>query len=516
MIRKLLIAATMVATTAVSSFAALNAQNAEWGKGPVQWIMTADEKAAWKNISNDADAQKFIDLFWARRDPTPSTPANEFRDAFEQRVKFADERYAQGRTRGSMTDRGRMTVIFGPANRASRANVGPSSGVDDRGFGDPLNPQGMGSSQKSGRMAWIYEGDRAQQMFGAPSVELDFVDQFNTNEYKLEPTKMDIRGAEAKVINSYITQPALTAAPDFSKRAAAPVAAVAAPAAPAVAAPMTAFKTEAYQTAVNEFRAAKSNPFAKSLYVTWGEFVTGKGDYFVPVQLYVPKSAGLAAGADVTFFGIISDANGTPVNVFEEPAKLSASKDDFFVDRSLSLPAGKHTAVFGIAQNGKPVSLVSADMNLAGSIDPTAPAVSSLILSDNVYPLSAAQKPNDPYAFGGIKVVPKGDKIFTQADELWYFFEVRNPGLDDATKQPKMQVKLDLEGTMPDGKKVARSSPPSEAPTTALPGVPGHFGVGSSIPLTSFKPGDYTLKVKVTDTITKQVYTLQDSFHIVG
>src|SRR5947207_3189362 len=177
------------------------------------------------------------------------------------------------------------------------------------------------------------------------------------------------------------------------------------------------------------------------------------------------------------------------------------------------LPAGKHTGVLGLAANGKPVSMVSTEMNLAGSIDKDAPTISSLILSNNVYPLPTAQKPTDPFAFGGIKVVPKGDRTFHQSDELWYFFELRNPGLNEQNA-PSITVKLDLAGKSTAGKQVEMTGPPRSVDAQELKGVPGHFGVGSSIPLTTVAPGDYTLKVKVTDQVKKTSYNLSEDFKI--
>jgi len=234
----------------------------------------------------------------------------------------------------------------------------------------------------------------------------------------------------------------------------------------------------------------------------------------VPVELYVPKVAGIQPSDDLTFFGVVEDTAGKPIAVFEEPAKLSVTKDDLYFDKSLMLPAGKHKAVFGLAQNGKPLSMVQTEMNLAGSLDKDAPAISSLILSNNVYALPTAQHPDDPYAFGGIKVVPKGDKTFTTADELWYFFELRNPGLDDKN-QPNVQVKVTMAGTTNEGKKVELSSPPAVASAIPLKDVPGQYGIGSSINLASIKPGNYSLLVKVTDTVKKTSYTLSDNFKVV-
>src|SRR6185436_1005663 len=144
----------------------------------------------------------------------------------------------------------------------------------------------------------------------------------------------------------------------------------------------------------------------------------------------------------------------------------------------------------------KPVAMTSTSMELAGTLDKAAEGTSKLILSNNIYPMTEAQAPTEPYAFGGLKVVPKGDKTFSQADDLWYFIEIRNPGVGE-DQQPKMQAKIDVEGTDTTGKKIKMSAPPSEARATEFKGMPGHFGIGSAIPLATFKPGSYTISIKL-------------------
>src|SRR5687768_7185513 len=89
-----LITATMVLTVAAVGLAAnLSKTFDEWGKGPAQHLMTKEEQKQWKSLNSDAQAQAFIDLFWARRDPSPATPQNEFRDQFDLIVKTADEQF---------------------------------------------------------------------------------------------------------------------------------------------------------------------------------------------------------------------------------------------------------------------------------------------------------------------------------------------------------------------------------------------------------------------------------------
>ena len=119
---RIVIATAAVAVMAVSGYASLG-QYSDWAKGPVQWIMTKDESQQWKSVKNEEEAKKFIDLFWARRDPTPSTPINEYKDDFDARVEYADGHFAQGRTKGSLTDRGHVFIVMGSPSRLQRSST---------------------------------------------------------------------------------------------------------------------------------------------------------------------------------------------------------------------------------------------------------------------------------------------------------------------------------------------------------------------------------------------------------
>lgn len=517
-VRVFLVAAAL-AITATSGYA-LSFEYVDWFNGPVQFIMSKDEIGIWRSLKSDAEAKAFIDLFWARRDPTPDTPRNEAKELFETRVEWADKNLKDaGRKRGAMTDRGKTLIIYGSPKRIEGTNTERSP-----------RPVETGNLQKDQRlsdnwMQWIYEGDDVKNIFLVPKVMIRFVDRMGNDEYHLERGNVDLAAAQQRAITRMILHPELKTPPVFTAAAAVPAPVAAAPAAPVT---VTTLSTEALATAVSEFKAATANPYAGKGFASWGEYVTSFGEYFVPVMLSVPKSSGLAADQEVTFFGVIEDASGKPVLAFEETEKLHAAKDDLFADRSLALPAGKHRGIFGIAAAGKPVAIVSTDMTLAGSLDKDAAAVSSLILSNYVQPMTEAQAPTEPFAFGGVKVVPKADKVFRPSDELWYFFELRNPGLADAIapsegtatgappeQKPKIQVKVDVEGKDAEGKPSKRSAPPREVDAVPMKGVPGHYGIGNAIPLQSFKPGDYTITLKVIDTVRKTSYSLSDSFKIV-
>lgn len=531
------LAAVAVAALALNAFA-LSAEYLDWGRGPAQFLMTKEESAKWKTIASDDDAENFVALFWARRDPTPNTPRNEYREEFERRVAQADKNFISDKKRGALSDRGKMLILFGQPKKMERSGgqrqaalpgmpgaTGSTSSATSAS--DPF--AGGGSDETTAAQVWTYEGDDARTLFGQARATLRFVDRQGKSDYILERGGVDVASAQQKIVTRSLTQPNLTVAPTFAAAAAAP-AAEAMPVLDIPAAMPTELTTESLKAAVAEMRAASTNSWEKKGYATWGEYVTADGEYFVPVQLYVPKSAGLSASQNLTFFGVVQDETGKNVAAFEEPATLTVSKDDFFADRSLTaLPAGKYRGYFGLAENGKPVSMASTDMQLAGTLDKTTASVSQLILSNNVYPLPEAQKADDPYAFGGLKVVPKGDRTFRSSDELWFFVELRNPGLTEpavaaegtvpvtgaAAASTKIQVKIDVDGVEAGGKKVRRPAAPREIEAIELKGVPGHYGIGNSIPLTSFKPGEYTFNVKVIDTIKKASYTLSEKFTVV-
>src|SRR5579862_4718960 len=85
----------------------------KWMNEDVVYIITDEEKSAFKRLSTDDERQQFIEQFWLRRDPTPDTEENEFKEEHYRRIAYANERYASG-IPGWKTDRGRTYIMYGP------------------------------------------------------------------------------------------------------------------------------------------------------------------------------------------------------------------------------------------------------------------------------------------------------------------------------------------------------------------------------------------------------------------
>ncbi len=85
-----------------------------WIEGPVRWLIQPDEVKEFRGLRNSRDSLEFIERFWRRRDPTPGDADNPYRSAFFERSIAADRLYGEGNKRGSLTDRGRVLILFGP------------------------------------------------------------------------------------------------------------------------------------------------------------------------------------------------------------------------------------------------------------------------------------------------------------------------------------------------------------------------------------------------------------------
>jgi GWxTD domain-containing protein len=90
----------------------------------LRYIATQDEiDQIGKLDGSDSAAEEarkaFWDTFWKRRDPTPDTPENEARDAFYQRVHYANQHFTTGGP-GWKSDMGRIYIVYGPPDEVTR------------------------------------------------------------------------------------------------------------------------------------------------------------------------------------------------------------------------------------------------------------------------------------------------------------------------------------------------------------------------------------------------------------
>ena len=88
----------------------------KWLDEDVHWIITAQERAEFAKLSTTKQLDQFVEEFWSRRDPTPGTRQNEFKEEHYRRIAYADAHFAAGMP-GWKTDRGRIYIVYGPPDR---------------------------------------------------------------------------------------------------------------------------------------------------------------------------------------------------------------------------------------------------------------------------------------------------------------------------------------------------------------------------------------------------------------
>jgi GWxTD domain-containing protein len=155
----------------------------KWLNEDVRWIITDEETSAFKQLSNDEERDQFIEQFWLRRDPTPDTEENEYKEEHYRRIAYANEHYAAGKA-GWRTDRGRIYIVFGPADEIE---AHPSGGQYDR----PME-EGGGNTSTYPFETWRY---RYIEGFGSQGQEvmIEFVDTCMCGDYHMtiDPNEKD-------------------------------------------------------------------------------------------------------------------------------------------------------------------------------------------------------------------------------------------------------------------------------------------------------------------------------------
>src|SRR6516225_10317559 len=152
----------------------------KWLSEDVAYIITDEERAAFKRMQTDEEREQFIEQFWLRRDPTPDTVENEFKEEHYRRIAYANDHFASG-IPGWKTDRGRIYITFGPPDERDEH---PSGGTYER-------PPEEGGGETT---TYPFEDWRYRYIDGIGNdVLIEFVDPTMTGEYHMtmDPSEKD-------------------------------------------------------------------------------------------------------------------------------------------------------------------------------------------------------------------------------------------------------------------------------------------------------------------------------------
>ncbi len=171
----------------------------QWASGPVQWIMTAEEKAAWAGLTGGAERAEFVERFWEKRNPRPGSDDNTTRTGFDRRVAFADSYFRlDEQQRGSLTDPGMVFVLLGPPSRTGRKpimaneerSISEGAGQNEQwwyGARNSIHIDGQVATNSDGfRETWRYKREVLPKSVSSYEVNVVFVTKKEYGRFVLQ------------------------------------------------------------------------------------------------------------------------------------------------------------------------------------------------------------------------------------------------------------------------------------------------------------------------------------------
>jgi GWxTD domain-containing protein len=498
----------------------------KWLDEDVRWIITDEELSAFKKLANNAERDVFIEGFWQRRDPTPDTAENEYKEEHYRRIAYANEHYAAGMP-GWRTDRGRIYIMYGP----------PTS-IDAHPMGGPYQrtaEEGGGSTSTFPFEVWRY---RYLEGIGQ-EIELEFVDDCGCGAYEmtLDRSKKD---ALLHVPNAGLTTMEEMGQANKADRFRGGLESIGAGPfnqnnqtkqfdrmetfAKVNRAPDIKFKDLQNELVSHKFRT-NLLPFDVQV-----DFVKLTSDtVLVPITLQVPLKGLTFANKDgiqravVNVYGQLTKLSGQIVQTFEEtlhrdiPAELLEKEINNVSLYWKALPMRPGLYRLDVVMkdvNGDKTGIFSRSYTVPDFGDEKLTS-STLILADQMEPVPAREVGTGNFVIGTNKVRPKVQPSdgkpasFTQKEKINFWLQVYNLGLDQKTNKPSATVEYQVVNT------VTNKHVLDFTESTAQMGNVGEqVTLGKSLQLSQLDPGVYQVTIKVNDQISKQTISPTAKFSV--
>ena len=480
-----------------------------WIEQIVPYIITRDEKRVWESLQTPEERVQFIDRFWERRDPTPETIENEYKEQHYRRLAYANRFFAAGRP-GWKTDRGRIFILLGPPEQIDSDPMGrwahqyPTEVWIYRNPPHPLLPPYMEIAFVDTRLAGDFEisfnllKDADSTRRTEALMDEGFLDQMSRADVRASNygrSGTHTFGNASHPTIERMTELALIAqVPERQLR----------PLRDVVSSRFTFAASELAAPEVSLFRG--SDPGRSSVLVTLALL---HQDF-----AYVVKEDGLCEARFEVLAQLVTSAGEVAADFSKEEtlalerARLEQVRELPFVYQiPFEAPPGSYELRLAVRDNSAN-SLKSSTGRVDVPAAVSALSMSSLVLADSVEKLPAlVPRGVEPFAQGEYRVVPNPSRVFPAGGVLHLFYEVYGLELDAAGKNAlEVAYVFRREG------RLYRQVPP----TLPFPTDRGEKSVVSSIPLKGFEPGAYRVAVTVTDRNTGASFKQEIPFTIPG
>jgi len=490
----------------------------KWLEEEVPYIITGEERAAFKKLATDDEREQFIEQFWERRNPNPNSPENEFKEEYYRRIAYTNEHYASG-IPGWRTDRGRIYIMYGPPDEIESHPSG----------GSYVRPYEEGGGETS---TYPFEQWRYRYIDGiGNNVILEFVDPTMTGEYHLtmDPGEKD---ALLHVPNAGLTDMESMGMASKSDRFTRTDGMTIGTPMGQLPESMEEFtRLDLYakifkppEVKFKDLKAVVTSKISAQLlpFDVRTDFIRVTDEtVLTPITLqasyrdleFQNKSGVMHAVMDI--YGQLTTLGGRSVNTFEKSLVLDVPEQEFqrFTERkavyqeAVPLRPGRYKLSL-VLKDDISGHMGSMEMGLVvPHFEDDKLSYSSLIIADLIQPLPTSQVGTGPFVIGGTKVRPSVNQTFTRDQKLGIYMQVYNLGLDAKTHKPSLDVEYEL---LKDGKSLLAQA---EDPTK-LKDASQQFTVEKTMPLSVLEPGRYTVQIKITDNVKKQTVSPSTTFEV--
>ena len=493
----------------------------KWLQEDVAYIITDEERTAFKRLQTDEEREQFIEQFWLRRDPTPDTVENEFKEEHYRRIQYANDHFASG-IPGWKTDRGRIYIVFGPPDERDEH---PSGGTYER-------PPEEGGGETT---TYPFEDWRYRYIEGIGNdVNIEFVDPTMTGEYHMtmDPSEKD---ALTYVPGAGLTLMEQLGLSDKSARfnntdgthLGAPLG--------GPTAKMNEFDR------LDQFTKLQKPPSIKfkdleaqvNSRITFNVLpATARVDYFPVTDASVLTNITLqfknkdlqftskegVQKATVDIYGRITTMTRRVVQVFEDTVNVDSPTE-------MLQAYAQHQSIYQktipLAPSTYRLNIIAKDVT-AGTVynyearidvprtDPDKLTSSTLVLADVIEKVPTKSIGAGQFVIGDSKVRPRVDETFKRDEKVGIYLKLYNFEGDEKTHKPNGEVEYELVKSGSGDKVFAFTEDLTKIQGASASSVT----IEKLLPLKDLSPGQYTIKIKVTDKNRNQIVTPSAQFTV--
>ncbi len=478
----------------------------QWTSKDVEYIITGDEKKAYKVLKTDEERENFIENFWRRRDPDPDTEENEYREEYYERIAYANEHFASG-IPGWKTDRGRIYITFG---KPDGIESHPSGGSYDR-----PSYEGGGSTTTYPFEVWFY---RHLDNVG-DGIEIEFVDPTGTGEYRIarSPNEKDallnvpgagLTTAESLGLSNKGDRISGISAAGYSYgreqdspfRRLEIINNLSRP--PSV-------KFSDLQASLSDSGVIDNNPLDFDMRV---DFFRQSDDRVITAftvqasnkELSFEQSGGLQT-ARMNIFGRVMAVSGKRSGIFEDSVTTSATAQELIeakdrksvYQKAIALTPGTYKVDVVVRDVGTGNRGIRSIGFTVPRYDENKLSTSTLILASTLRS-TTERDIGGSFVIGSAKVIPNLSGVYKKGQDVGLYLQVYNTGIDQTTLRPAVDVVYVL---TKDGKEILSQAENWEG----LSDSGQRLTLARMIPTTTLAAGDYELKIKIKDRVNSQM-----------